>query len=51
MKRLLFLLVIVLLYCNGINSQSKNDIKTEIRISDMSIERSSDGSYIYTLMK
>lgn len=27
MKRLLFLLVIALLYCNGINSQSKNDIK------------------------
>ena len=24
MKRLLFLLVIALLYCNGINSQSKN---------------------------
>lgn len=49
MKILLFLLVIALLYCNGINSQSKNDIKTEIRISDMSIERSSDGSYIYTI--
>lgn len=32
MKRLLFLLVIALLYCNGINSQSKNDIKKEIRI-------------------
>ena len=30
MKRLLFLLVIALLYCNGINSQSKNDIKKEI---------------------
>ena len=49
MKRLLFLLVIALLYCNGINSQSKNDIKKEIQISDISIERSSDGSYIYTI--
>ena len=48
MKRLLFILVIALLYCNGINSQSKNDIKKEIQISDISIERSSDGSYIYT---
>lgn len=51
MKRLLFLLVIALLYCNGINSQSKNDIKKEIQISDISIERSSDGSYIYTPSK
>ena len=49
MKRLLFILVIALLYCNGINSQSKNDIKKEIQISDISIERSSDGSYIYTI--
>lgn len=49
MKILLFLLVIALLYCNGINSQSKNDIKKEIQISDISIERSSDGSYIYTI--
>ena len=49
MKRLLFLLVIALLYCNGINSQSKNDIKKQIQISDISIERSSDGSYIYTI--
>ena len=49
MKRFLFLLVIALLYCNGINSQSKNDIKKEIQISDISIERSSDGSYIYTI--
>ena len=49
MKRLLFLLVIALLYCNGINSLSKNDIKKEIQISDISIERSSDGSYIYTI--
>ena len=49
MKRLLFILVIALLYCNGINSLSKNDIKKEIQISDISIERSSDGSYIYTI--
>lgn len=49
MKRFLFLLVIALLYCNGINSQSKNDIKKEIQISDISTERSSDGSYIYTI--
>lgn len=49
MKRVLFLLVIALLYCNGINSLSKNDIKKEIQISDISIERSSDGSYIYTI--
>ena len=44
MKRLLFILVIALLYCNGINSLSKNDIKKEIQISDISIERSSDAS-------
>ena len=36
MKRLLFILVIALLYCNGINSLSKNDIKKEIQISDIS---------------
>ena len=36
-------------YYNGINSLSKNDIKKEIQISDISIERSSDGSYIYTI--
>ena len=51
MKRLLFILVIALLYSNGINSLSKNDIKKEIQISDISIERSSDGSYIYTPSK
>ena len=49
MKRLLFLLVIALLYCNGINRQNKNNKKKQIQISDISIERSSDGSYIYTI--
>lgn len=39
MKRLLFLLVIALLYCNGINSQSKNDIKPKSVIRDFFVQK------------
>ena len=45
----MFLLVIVLFYCNDINSQVKYKIKTKTYLRGVSSKSSSEGSFLYII--